>query len=144
MVGAPLPSTANPAMPTARSFLAALMAVAACALVPAARAADTVNVYSIWPENWARPMFEEFEKATGVKVNFVRFSSGEALARVIAEKGNPKVDVLFGGPVETHAAGIAEGVFEALQAALLRAAWRRASATPTGNGWPSPTTRWCS
>ena len=74
--------------------------------------AQTVNVYSIWPENWARPMFEEFEKATGIKVNFVRFSSGEALARVIAEKNNPRVDVLFGGPVETHAAGIAEGVFE--------------------------------
>ena len=77
-----------------------------------ARAADTVNAYSIWPENWARPMFEEFEKATGIKVNFVRFSSGEALARVIAEKGNPRVDVLFGGPVETHAAGIKEGIFE--------------------------------
>jgi hypothetical protein len=30
-------------------------------------------------------MFEEFEKATGIKVNFVRFSSGKALARVIAE-----------------------------------------------------------
>ena len=80
---------------------------------PIARAAETVNVYSIWPENWARPMFEEFEKASGIKVNFVRFSSGEALARVIAEKNNPRVDVLFGGPVETHAAGIAEGVFEA-------------------------------
>jgi iron(III) transport system substrate-binding protein len=78
-----------------------------------ALAAETLNVYSIWPENWARPMFEEFEKATGIKVNFVRFSSGEALARVIAEKNNPRVDVLFGGPVETHAAGIAEGVFEA-------------------------------
>jgi iron(III) transport system substrate-binding protein len=76
------------------------------------RAADTLNVYSIWPENWARPMFEEFEKASGIKVNFVRFSSGEALARVIAEKNNPRVDVLFGGPVETFAAGIAEGVFE--------------------------------
>jgi iron(III) transport system substrate-binding protein len=75
-------------------------------------AADVVNVYSIWPENWARPMFEEFEKATGIKVNFVRFSSGEALARVIAEKNNPRVDVLFGGPVETHAAGIKEGVWE--------------------------------
>ena len=74
--------------------------------------AETVNVYSIWPENWARPMFEEFEKATGIHVNFVRFSSGEALARVIAEKGNPRVDVLFGGPVETHAAGIKEGIFE--------------------------------
>ncbi len=85
-----------------------------CVLLGAlpARAADTVNAYSIWPENWARPMFEEFEKATGIKVNFVRFSSGEALARVIAEKNNPRVDVLFGGPVETHAAGIKEGIFE--------------------------------
>src|SRR5262245_15615032 len=74
--------------------------------------AQTLNAYSIWPENWAQPMFEEFEKATGIKVNFVRFSSGEALARVIAEKNNPRVDVLFGGPVETHAAGIKEGIFE--------------------------------
>ena len=57
-------------------------------------------------------MFQEFEKATGIKVNFVRFSSGEALARVIAEKSNPRVDVLFGGPVETFAAGIKEGIFE--------------------------------
>src|SRR5207237_2804999 len=77
-----------------------------------ALAADALNVYSIWPENWARPMFEEFEKASGIKVNFVRFSSGEALARVIAEKNNPRVDVLFGGPVETFAAGINEGLFE--------------------------------
>src|SRR6478752_4053256 len=77
-----------------------------------AQAADPVNVYSIWPENYARPMFEEFEKATGIKVNFIRFSSGEALARVIAEKNNPRIDVLFGGPVETFAAGIKEGIFE--------------------------------
>ena len=51
-------------------------------------------------------------EATGIKVNFLRFSSGEALARVIAEKNNPRVDVLFGGPVETFAAGIKEGIFE--------------------------------
>jgi iron(III) transport system substrate-binding protein len=76
------------------------------------RAAETLNAYSIWPENWAKPMFDEFEKATSIHVNFVRFSSGEALARVIAEKSNPRVDVLFGGPVETHAAGIKEGIFE--------------------------------
>jgi iron(III) transport system substrate-binding protein len=78
----------------------------------AAFGAETVNVYSIWPENWARPMFEEFEKATGIKVNFIRFSSGEALARVMAEKNNPRIDVLFGGPVETFAAGAKEGLFE--------------------------------
>src|SRR5712671_6679954 len=89
----------------------ALFCLALVAAAPAI-AAETLNVYSIWPENWARPMFEEFEKASGIKVNFVRFSSGEALARVIAEKNNPRVDVLFGGPVETFAAGVAEGVFE--------------------------------
>lgn len=57
-------------------------------------------------------MLQEFEAATGIKVNFLRFSSGEALARIIAEKNNPRIDVLFGGPVETFAAGIKEGVFE--------------------------------
>ena len=95
----------------AGALVLALVAVALAWPAPAA-AQQTVNAYSIWPENWARPMFEEFEKATGIKVNFVRFSSGEALARVIAEKSNPRVDVLFGGPVETHAAGIKEGIFE--------------------------------
>ena len=94
-----------------------LTTLAAALLVPlapiAAHAAETLNVYSIWPENWARPMFHEFEKTSGIKVNFLRFSSGEALARLIAEKGNPKVDVLFGGPVETFGAGVKEGVFEA-------------------------------
>ncbi len=93
--------------------LLAPLALALAVVAPqAATAAETLNVYSIWPENWARPMFEEFEKATGIKVNFIRFSSGEALARVMAEKNNPRVDVLFGGPVETFAAGVKEGLFE--------------------------------
>ncbi len=86
-----------------------------------ALAEETLNAYSIWPENWARPMFQEFEKATGIKVNFIRFSSGEALARIIAEKSNPRVDVLFGGPVETHIAGIKEGVFEPYKSAHFNA-----------------------
>jgi iron(III) transport system substrate-binding protein len=94
-------------------MLAVLLLMSAFPLfIAPSLAADTVNAYSIWPENWARPMFQEFEKATGIKVNFVRSSSGEALARVIAEKTNPRVDVLSGGPVETHAAGIKEGIFE--------------------------------
>ncbi len=97
---------------TRRVAILATTAAALLAMRPA-QAQDTLNAYSIWPENWARPMLEEFTKTSGVKVNFLRFSSGEALARVIAEKGNPKIDVLFGGPVETFAAGVKEGVFEA-------------------------------
>ena len=49
---------------------------------------------------------------SGIHVKFIRFSSGEALARVIAEKNNPQIDVLFGGPVETFTAGQAQGIFE--------------------------------
>src|ERR1043166_6616162 len=77
-----------------------------------APAAETLKAYSIWPENYARPMLVAFEKATGIRVSFIRFSSGEALARLIAEKNNPQVDVLFGGPVETFTAGEEQGVFE--------------------------------
>ena len=71
-----------------------------------------MNVYSIWPENWTKPLFEDFEKVTGIKVNSVRFSSRWALARIIADKNSPPVDVLFGGRVESFAAGVKEGIFE--------------------------------
>jgi hypothetical protein len=109
-----------------------------------ARAADTGERLLDLAGNWARPMFDEFEKATGIKVNFVRFSSGEALARVIAEKDNPRVDVLFGGPVETFAAGIGEGVFEPVQAARVRDAAATLQARRRALDRPSPTTRSCS
>jgi len=88
-------------------------AMAAPFILGRATAAEAIRAYSIWPENYARPMLEAFEKASGIHVNFVRFSSGEALARLIAEKGNPQVDVLFGGPVETFTAGEDQGIFEA-------------------------------
>jgi iron(III) transport system substrate-binding protein len=95
---------------TRRAFVAA--ATVAPFVSNRARAAGALNAYSIWPENYARPMMEAFEKASGISVKFVRFSSGEALARVVAEKNNPQIDVLFGGPVETFTAGQTKGVFE--------------------------------
>ena len=66
-----------------------------------ANAAKTLNVYSITAGELGAA------DAAGVREAERRQGqlpalSGEALARLIAEKGNPKVDVLFGGPVETH------------------------------------------
>lgn len=75
--------------------------------------AQTLDVYSIWPESFAIPIFEEFTEATGIKINFVRQSSGEVLARIIAEKNNPRVGMVFGGPADTFAAAQREGVLEA-------------------------------
>lgn len=97
-----------------RSVAAAMAgAIAAPFIGGQAAAAESLKAYAIWPENYARPMLEAFEKETGIKVTFIRFSSGEALARLIAEKNNPQVDLLFGGPVETFTAGEQQGIFEA-------------------------------
>jgi iron(III) transport system substrate-binding protein len=73
--------------------------------------AQQLNAYSIMPEKFSSQLVEAFTKKTGIKVNFVRLASGEALAKLIAEKNNPQVDVLLGGPADTYEAGIKEGVF---------------------------------
>ncbi|MCX7776029.1 MAG: ABC transporter substrate-binding protein [Rectinemataceae bacterium] len=85
-----------------------LLAVAA----PVLFAQQTLNVYTIMPEKYATKVFAAFTADTGIKVNFIRLSSGEALARIVAEKKNPQVDALWGGPADTYEAGILEGVFE--------------------------------
>lgn len=82
-----------------------------CVLAGSVSAAE-LNAYSIMPEKYASKVFAQFTKDTGIKVNFLRFSSGEALARLTAEKKNPQVDVMLGGPADTYAAGVREGVFE--------------------------------
>ncbi|WP_418361673.1 hypothetical protein [Sutterella wadsworthensis] len=88
--------------------------IAGFCLVTGAVNAEELNAYSIMPEKYASKIFAEFTKDTGIKVNFLRFSSGEALARLTAEKKNPQVDVMLGGPADTYAAGIKEGIFECL------------------------------
>ncbi|MDR1827625.1 MAG: ABC transporter substrate-binding protein [Methylobacteriaceae bacterium] len=76
-----------------------------------AQAQDQLNAYAIMPEKFSSLLVDAFTQKTGIKVNFVRLASGEALAKLIAEKNNPQVDVLLGGPADTYEAGIKEGVF---------------------------------
>lgn len=85
-------------------------------LTATANAAE-LNAYTIMPEKYASQIFAQFTKDTGIKVNFLRFSTGEALARLTAEKGNPQVDVLLGGPADMYAAGVTEGILEAYRPA---------------------------
>ena len=62
--------------------------------------AAELNVYASMPEKYASQVLEQFTKETGIKVNFLRLSSGEVLSRLQAEKSNPQVDVLLGGPAD--------------------------------------------
>jgi len=51
--------------------------------------AAELNVYASMPEKYASQVLEQFTKETGIKVNFLRLSSGEVLSRLQAEKSNP-------------------------------------------------------
>jgi iron(III) transport system substrate-binding protein len=67
-----------------------------------APAADEVVVYSSVDEENAKKLLDAFTKATGIQVRFTFLSSGPAVARLEAEKGNPRADVWFGAPSENH------------------------------------------
>lgn len=61
----------------------------------------TLTVYTPLIDTEIGVYFKEFEKQTGIHIQYVRLSSGDLFARVEAEKGNPKASVIFGGPVES-------------------------------------------
>lgn len=97
-------------------FIAGAVALAGCAREAEpqdpANDAGKVTVACGATEEWCAKMVAEFTKATGVKADFVRLSSGEALARIKAGQANPEFDVWHGGPADGYAAGGAAGVLE--------------------------------
>lgn len=72
-----------------------------------------LNVLCTPQEQWCQGMKQEFEAKYGITVNYVRMSSGEALARVQAEKDNPQFDIWWGGPIDSFVAAKQEGLLEA-------------------------------
>jgi len=62
-----------------------------------AMAQTSVSAYTTLEEPLAKALFELFEKETNIKVNFVRLSGGEAVARIEAEKANPQASIWVGG-----------------------------------------------
>jgi len=78
--------------------------------------AQTVNVYTAWPESLSQPIFKAYEAKTGVKINFIRLSTGELVARATAEKNNPRADVIWGAPGDGFAAAKEAGIIEPYKA----------------------------
>jgi len=99
--------------------MARALLFAACVLllpIPA-WAADTINVYTAWPESLSQPIFKAYTAKTGVPINFIRLSTGELVARATAEKNNPRADVIWGAPGDGFAAAKAAGIIEPYKAA---------------------------
>ena len=63
----------------------------------AASGPQNLTVYVGMLEEHGALACSEFQKATGIKTEFVRMSGGEILARIKAESGNPQASVWYGG-----------------------------------------------
>ncbi|GAA3142585.1 2-aminoethylphosphonate ABC transporter substrate-binding protein [Streptomyces echinatus] len=91
--------------------LLATPGLSACGGSSAASDAKVVTVYSadgLKGENgdgWYDQVFEDFEKQTGIKVEYVEGGSGEMVQRAVREKSNPQADVLVTLPPFIQQAG---------------------------------------
>ncbi|MCB1337799.1 MAG: ABC transporter substrate-binding protein [Maritimibacter sp.] len=80
----------------------------AASLGTSAAMAQTLNVVCSNEQAWCDLMAQNFEIETGIDVAVVRKSTGETLAQIRAEAGNPKVDVWWGGTGDPHLIAAAE------------------------------------
>lgn len=90
-------------------ILALVMVLSACSTE---EESTELNLLCVPQEEWCQGMKEEFEKEFGITVNYVRMSTGEALARLEAERENPQFDIMWGGPIDTYISGKDEDLFE--------------------------------
>ena len=65
-------------------------------------AAEVVKAYTTMEEPLAKALFDAFEEETGIKVEWVRLSGGEAIARLEAERANPQASIWVGGVGTQH------------------------------------------
>lgn len=76
-----------------------------------------LNLMAGCEEPYMKAVAEAFSKKYNVKVNAIRKSSGEIQAQIENEKGNPSVDVIFGGTTDPYNALKNEGLLEKYKSA---------------------------
>jgi len=97
-----------------RAFaLLALLVILSAATVAAP--ARVLHLLTALDPNEAKIYIAAFEKSTGVKVEWVRMSAGECLARLRAESKNPQFSVWFGGPSAEYVPASQAGVLESFK-----------------------------
>ena len=77
--------------------------------------AKELSAYIAWGDDEIPTYANAFEAATGIKLNYVRLSAGEMVARLMAEKENPQASVVVGGGSENYIAAAKEGLFTPYQ-----------------------------
>ncbi len=91
-------------------MMLAILGVAGVAGAAAVTLEKKVVVYSTHGESMLELVADEFEKETGVKVDFINLK-GQLADRVRAEKVNPQSDVMYGAPSSVYLELKVEGLF---------------------------------
>jgi iron(III) transport system substrate-binding protein len=89
-----------------------VLGLAAAAAACGRDGGDVLHVYTSLDAQEAPAYLDAFERETGVRVRWVRLSAGEALARLEAERANPRVSVWFGGPSPEYIVAAQRGLLE--------------------------------
>jgi iron(III) transport system substrate-binding protein len=92
-----------------KAFSISALALAAVMAAGAAQA-QTLSVVCSNEQAWCDLMAQNFKIDTGIDVAMVRKSTGEVLAQIRAEAGNPKIDVWWGGTGDPHLIAANEGL----------------------------------
>ena len=90
--------------------IASFVVVLFAALAFASAQAQSVGAYTTLEEPLAKQLFDQFEKDTGIHVNWQRLAGGEVETRLEAEKGNPTVSIWVGGVGLNHMSAKAKGL----------------------------------
>jgi iron(III) transport system substrate-binding protein len=94
------------------------LVLVAIALACAPDAREELHLYTSLDAQEAPIYIDAFQRETGVRVNWVRLSAGEALARLEAERNNPQVSVWFGGPSPEYIVAGQRGLLEPYEPAV--------------------------
>ena len=90
-----------------------LVMVMLCSVFVTGLAAGKVlHMYTAFDTDQAKYYIDEYEKETGINVEWVRMSSGEVLARIQAEAANPQASVFYAGSNTSHINAASKGLLE--------------------------------
>lgn len=83
-------------------FKKSMLVIALVLLSTAAFAKGRLTIYCSMQPFWCQAAADTFAEKYDVKVAMTRSGSGSTYAKILAEKGNPKGDVWYGGTLDPH------------------------------------------
>lgn len=111
--GSATPTPAASAAPAVAAATAAPSAAAPANSGPCGpKGSGSLTVLGTPQEEYIQAVTKAFTAECGIKTTYVRLSSGEALAKLRADKANPQFSVWWGGPADGYIAAEKDAVLE--------------------------------